>query len=120
MDNYTKKFTPLTAIYDNFVGNGSVLGFLNCAFLGKNVKVMLQYLDNSIGKQLKSLGISLLINGIGIALSISFTIILVVIINATVDIRKNNKNNQPINNQQNKIYAENNIIPNNSGYPCNY
>ena len=120
LDNYTKKFTPLTAIYDNFVGNGSVLGFLNCAFLGKNVKVMLQYLDNSIGKQLKSLGISLLINGIGIALSISFTIILVVIINATVDIRKNNKNNQPINNQQNKIYAENNIIPNNSGYPCNY
>ena len=117
LDNYTKKFTPLTAIYDNFVGNGSVLGFLNCAFLGKNVKVMLQYLDDSIGKQFKNLGITLLINGIGIALSISFTIILVVIINSTVDIRKNNLKNQPINILQNKNIGEKYNIPNNKGYP---
>ena len=91
LDGYTTKFTPLTAIYDNFVGNGSIMGFINCAFLGKNVKVMLKYLDDSVGNQFKTLGIIVLVNGVAMAFSIFFTIILVVIVNSTVELRKMEK-----------------------------
>ena len=78
-------------IYDNFVGNGSILGVLNCAFLGKNIKVLLNYLDDSIGKQFKQLGFTLLATGFEMAISISFTILMIVIFNATIDIRENLK-----------------------------
>ena len=88
LDGYTLKFTPLTAIYDNFVGNGSIMGFINCAFLGKNVKVMLKYLDDSVGNQFKSLGIIVLFNGVAMAFSICFIILLVIIVNSTVKLRK--------------------------------
>ena len=91
LDGYTTKFTPLTAIYDNFVGNGSIMGFINCAFLGKNVKVMLKYLDDSVGNQFKILGITVLFNGVVMAFSICFIIILVVIVNSTVELRKMEK-----------------------------
>ena len=91
LDGYTLKFTPLTAIYNNFVGNGSIMGFINCAFLGKNVKVMLKYLDDSVGNQFKILGITVLFNGVVMAFSICFIIILVVIVNSTVELRKMEK-----------------------------
>ena len=91
LDGYTLKFTPLTAIYDNFVGNGSIMGFINCAFLGKNAKVILKYLDDSVGNQFKILGITVLVNGVVMAFSICFTIILVVIVNSTVELRKMEK-----------------------------
>mgnify|MGYP006873039110 CR=1 FL=1 len=91
LDGYTLKFTPLTAIYDNFVGNGSIMGFINCAFLGKNVKVMLKYLDDSLGSQFKTLGITILANGVVMAFSICFIILLVIIVNSTVELRKKEK-----------------------------
>jgi len=91
LDGYTLKFTPLTAIYDNFVGNGSIMGSINCAFLGKNVKVMLKYLDDSVGKQFKMFGIIVLFNGVVMAFSIIFTILLVIIVNSTLELRKKEK-----------------------------
>ena len=91
LDGYTLKFTPLTALYDNFVGNGSIMGFINCAFLGKNVKVMLKYLDDSVGNQFKSLGITVLANGVAMAFSICFIILLVIIVNSTVKLREMEK-----------------------------
>ena len=91
LDNYTTKFKPITAIYDNFVGNGSILGFINCAFIGKNVKVLLNYLDDSVGKEFRKFGLIIFSCGIMMALSISFTIILVIIFNATIIIREEEK-----------------------------
>ena len=91
LDQYTNKMGILFSNYDNFVGNGSILGFLNCTFLGKNIKVMLNYLDDSYGKQFKQVGFTLLATGFEMALSISFTILLVVIFNSTIDIRDNIK-----------------------------
>ena len=89
LDNYTIRFTPLTTIFDNLVGaKGSILDFLNCAFLRQNLKVLLSYLDDSVGNQFKGLGIIIFVTGIEIALSISFTILLVVIFNATIKTRE--------------------------------
>ena len=98
LNGYTAKFKPVTAIYDNFVGNGSILGFLNCAFLGKNLKVLLKYLNDSVGEQFKNLGFIILSTGIEMALSISFTIILIIIFNATIQIREDDQR-KPIFNQ---------------------
>ena len=96
LEDYTIKFRPLTSLYNNFVGNGTIFGFLNCAFLGKNTKVILYYLNESIGKKFKSLGITIIVIGFAMALSISFTIILVIIISATVKIRQNEGNNNVV------------------------
>ena len=104
---YTIKIKPITAIYDNFVGNGSILGFINCEFLGKNVKVLLNYLDDSVGKEFRNFGLIIFSSGIMMALSISFTIILVIIFNETVKTReelinKYNFNKEIIQNKQPK------------------
>lgn len=56
---------------------------------------MLYYLDDSFGKQFKKLGIIFIVTGFLIALSISFTIILIVIFNSTIDTREKNLNNPP-------------------------
>ena len=87
LSGYSSQFRPLTEIYNGFVGSGSIMGFINCAFMGKNFKVMLNYLKN-VGKQLKTLGIILLSTGIAMAISISFTIVLVIIFNSNDKIKE--------------------------------
>ena len=67
------------------------MGSINCAFLGKNVKVMLKYLDDSVGNQFKMFGIIVLFNGVVMAFSIIFTILLVIIVNSTLELRKKEK-----------------------------
>ena len=52
---------------------------------------MLKYLDDSVGNQFKILGITVLFNGVVMAFSICFIIILVVIVNSTVELRKMEK-----------------------------
>jgi hypothetical protein len=124
LDEYTVRFAPLTSLYNNLVGNGSIFGFLNCAFLGKNTKVLLYYLNSAIGTEFKSLGITVIIIGFAMALSISFIIVLTMIISATVRIRENERklaattainNNNDINTNNNamngeQIYKRNNAM----------
>ena len=86
LENYTTKFMPLTTIFDAFVGEGSILDFVNCAFLGKNLKVLLNYLDDSVGERFKTLGIIIFVTGIEINVSISLSILFVVVFNITVKI----------------------------------
>ena len=122
LDEYTVTFAPLTSLFNNFVGNGSIFGFLNCAFLGKNAKVLLYYLNSAIGTEFKSLGITVIVIGFAMSLSISFTIVLTMIISATVRIRANERNlsvttainnNNDINTNNNAMNGEQ-IIENNN------
>ena len=83
LENYTTRFAPITTIFDNFVGEGSILDFVNCAFLGKNLKVLLSYLDDSVGTEFKNLGIIIFATGFEISISISLTILLIVIFSIT-------------------------------------
>ena len=62
------------------MGNGSALSIINCAFIGKNVKVLLNYLNETIGKSLLILGIILVVNGFIMLCSITFSIFLLLIL----------------------------------------
>ena len=81
--------------------DGGALDFLNGKFIQTNLKVILKYLKNSLGKDFYTVGLCLLIVGCSLILSISSTILLIVIINEDVE--------------NNKKLAENTEIPN---YPA--
>ena len=88
LNGYTVKFQPFHAIFDNLIGNGSLLSLINCAFIGKNVKVLLNYLDDTLNKGFSALGIVFIINGFLMISLIIFTILLLSIIEQ-LDIKRN-------------------------------
>ena len=92
LNQYTIKFRPLGEIYNNFVGNGSILGVINCAFIGKNVKVLLNYLNDTIGDGFITLGVVLVVDGFIMLCNIAFTILLLSIIDEVERIRKEEMN----------------------------
>jgi len=72
----------LTGLFDQFVGKkDDFFSFLNCKFIGTNIKVLLKALENSLGKDFYTVGVCLLLSGFSMAVGISFTILLIVIIN---------------------------------------
>ena len=87
LDGYTTKFRPFSVIYNDYIGNVSILSFINCAFIGKNVKVMLNYLNDSIGNGFIAMGSILVVIGFIMVSNIIFTILLLSIINEVARIR---------------------------------
>ena len=87
LTGYTTKFRPFSVIYNDYIGNGSILSFINCAFIGKNVKVMLNYLNDSIGNGFISMGSIFVVIGFIMLANITFTILLLSIINEVARIR---------------------------------
>ena len=76
----------LTGLFDQFVGkNDGFFSFLNCKFIGTNIKVLLKALENSLGKDFYTVGVCLLLSGFSMAVGISFTILLIVIISKNAD-----------------------------------
>ena len=71
----------ITEIYDDWVNkNDKFLSFLNCKFMGKNIKVVLKFLEKSLGGHFKTVGICLLLSGFSLAIAILFTILLMSIL----------------------------------------
>ena len=91
LNGYTTRFRPFSVIYNDYIGNGSILSVINCAFIGKNVKVMLYYLNDSIGKGFMALGSILIFIGFIMLANIAFTILLLSIINEVARIRSMEK-----------------------------
>ena len=104
----------ITDIIRPYIGDGDAFSFLNGKFIGTNLKIILKYLEHSLGGDFYTVGICLCIVGLSLILSISSTILLIVIMNIELD--ENKKKEQ----QQNKSggiseYRTNNpgiIIPN--------
>ena len=89
LEIFNSTIKDLTGIFDKYVGeDGGVFDFVNCKFIGKNIQVILNNLKNCLGGDLFTVGIWLFIAGCSMALSISFTILLIVIINSSVDDNK--------------------------------
>ena len=65
-----------------------IFSFIDCRFIGTNLKVMLKYLKSILGGNVKTIGFCLSVIGCSLGLSISSTILLIVIINIDID---NNK-----------------------------
>ena len=79
---FNNTIKSITNSIREYIGNGtSLFGFIQCNFIGTNLKIMLKYLKKSLGTNIKTLGICLTIVGCSLALSISSTILLIVIIN---------------------------------------
>jgi len=71
----------ITGIYDDWVNeNDRFLSFLNCKFMGKNIRVVLKFLEKSLGGHFKTVGICLLLSGFSLAIAIIFTILLMSIL----------------------------------------
>ena len=81
LDVYKDTIDDLTLIFENVAGGDKLLSILNCKFIGKNVRVMLRYLDKSLGKSFYNVGICLTVAGVAMFVSIAFTILLNIIIN---------------------------------------
>ena len=79
----------MDSVFQEYTGdNGGVFDFVNCKFLGTNVKVILKNLKDNLGNDFYTVGICLIISGCAIGISIIFTILLIVIINQNVDANK--------------------------------
>ena len=87
LEDYINEFRPFGVFYNNFIGNGSILGIINCAFIGKNMKIFLNYLDDTINKSFLTLGIVLIVNGFIMLCCITFSILLLSIIDEVNRIR---------------------------------
>lgn len=89
LEVFRGKIHDLTGIFEKYVGkNGKAVDFVNCNFLGTNLKVILKNLKDSLGSNLYTVGICLILSGCSIGISIAFTILLIVIINQSVDANK--------------------------------
>ena len=79
---YNDTISSLTKIFKDVLGNENttISDILNCRFIGKNVKVLLKNLDKSLGKDFYTVGICLVVAGLAMCFSISFTILLNIII----------------------------------------
>ena len=60
---------------------------MNGKFIGTNLKIILKYLKYSLGVDLYTVGVCLIVVGCSLALSISLTILLIVLIN--IELKKN-------------------------------
>ena len=78
---FNRTINGLTGIFTEFAGDNDLYSILNCKFIGRNVKIILKYLDKSLGKNIYTVGICFLISGISMCFSISLTILLNIIVN---------------------------------------
>ena len=83
----------ITEIIEEYVGSdGDFFDIINCKFIGKNLKVLLDNLKSALGGNVKTIGICISVVGLSLALSISSTILLIVIINISIDENKKIEN----------------------------
>ena len=68
--------------------DGEMFSFINCKFIGTNLKILLKYLHEALGGNFYTIGVCLILVGFSMALSICFTIFLIVVINSSVDSNK--------------------------------
>ena len=90
LDKFGQTIASITDTIGEYIGDGSnIFGFIKCNFIGTNLKIILKYLKTALGKNIKTVGICLTVVGCSLALSISSTILLIVIIN--IDLEENSK-----------------------------
>jgi len=81
LGKFRDSIARITDIYDDWVNeNDRFISFLNCKFMGKNIRVVLKFLEKSLGGHFKTVGICLLLSGFSLAIAIIFTILLMSIL----------------------------------------
>ena len=91
LDKFNSTIHRITGKLDEYTGGAGAFSFANCNFIGTNLKVILKYLNEVFGGDLYTIGVCLILVGCSLALSISFTILLIIVINANIDANKSKK-----------------------------
>ena len=86
----------IDAIEDGIGNSNDTFSFLNGKFIKTNLKIILKYLKYSLGKDIYTVGLCLIIVGFSLIFSISMTILLIVIINIELEKNKKSANDDEI------------------------
>ena len=97
LGTFERTIHRITDLVRQYSSDDNAFSFLNGKFIGINLKIVLKYLKYSLGKDLYTVGICLVVVGFSLILSVSCTIFLIVYIN--IELKKN-------------MIAANNPIPN--------
>ena len=74
--------------------DGGIFSFINCKFIGTNMKIILKYLKESLGNDFYTVGVCLILVGCSLILAISSTILLIIIINVDIEKKKELEKNK--------------------------
>ena len=99
LDFFLTTIHRITGLIREYTGDGNAFSFLNGKFIGTNLKIILKYLEHSLGGDFYTVGICLCIVGLSLILSISSTILLIVIIN--IELKENQDEQRAQNNRNN-------------------
>jgi hypothetical protein len=88
LDKFNSTIHKITGKLNEYTGGSGAFSFANCKFIGTNLKIILKYLKEVFGGDIYTIGVCLILVGCSLALSISFTILLIVVINAKIDANK--------------------------------
>ena len=82
LQEFKSKIDDLAGIFIPFTGaNGGFFKLVNCKFIGKNIRIILKTLDKSLGTNIYNVGVTMITTGLAMCFSISFTILLNIILN---------------------------------------
>ena len=87
LKNFLTIIHSITDLVREYSGDEDPFSFLNGKFIGTNLKIILKYLKYSLGVDFYTVGVCLIVVGCSLALSISSTILLIVLIN--IELKKN-------------------------------
>ena len=100
LQDFNQTINSITSILEEYIGNNAneTFSFLNGKFIGTNLKIVLKYLKEALGKDVYTVGLCLVAVGGTLIFSISSTILTIVIINVDIDNKKmfENEENQQI------------------------
>jgi hypothetical protein len=85
LDKFNSTINRITGRLNEYTGNAGAFSFANCNFIGTNLKIILKYLKEVFGGDIYTIGVCLILVGCSLALSISSTILLIIIINISID-----------------------------------
>ena len=90
LGTFKTSINDITGKLKEFTGDDNGLfSFIQCSFIKINLKIILKYLKSAFGKDILTVGICLIVVGCSLALSISTTILMIIIINFDNYNRKN-------------------------------
>ena len=106
LDFFKGVIHQITSIVREYTGDDSdsAFAFLNGKFIGTNLKIILKYLKNSLGKDFYTVGICLVVVGFSLILSISSTILLIIIIN--IGLKENIEREKMAKDTNNQLVSE--------------
>ena len=97
MEKFLKKnYMTFLTNFKKLSKDGQIFSFMNFKFIAINIKIILNYLDNTFGQDIYMVGLSFIIIGFSLSLSISFSIYMIVIINNNIKNEEKKRNSNII------------------------